>query len=297
MFMSRVHITFRWPIAWEVLKSTLVVDNDRQCTMYIHTQSLSAPQSWSSVVSVFVIRHWRAIRERLKKTIHGIWHSHIVYCFIKKNQSKSLKRMEGENRWVYQFTPMSRIGSNRLGADGVRVDNFPMVHFIADSRRDPENDDWNSVWTWAIPRTDSLHVNVQWHWMERKKATKHCVLRIPKPWQVMQEDSRTDIGCFSGLDQKKNWCGTHTYKPSRKWDDVAEHMMLNFSESGHPVFRGSSALERGALRSKWKENCLHFCGDDNTAEFVPSHDHLRQSAQYLRSSSGHVRRIGLLNLS
>ena len=28
-----------------VLKSTLVVDNDRQCTMYIHTQLLSVPQS------------------------------------------------------------------------------------------------------------------------------------------------------------------------------------------------------------------------------------------------------------
>ena len=28
-----------------VLKSTLVVDNDRQCTMYIHTQLPSVPQS------------------------------------------------------------------------------------------------------------------------------------------------------------------------------------------------------------------------------------------------------------
>ena len=28
-----------------VLKSTLVVDNDKQCTMYIHTQLPSVPQS------------------------------------------------------------------------------------------------------------------------------------------------------------------------------------------------------------------------------------------------------------
>ena len=32
------------------------------------------------------------------------------------------------------------------------------------------------------------------------------------------------------------------YKPNGKWDRVAEDMMLNFSESGHPVFRGSIAF-------------------------------------------------------
>ena len=38
--------------------------------------------------------------------------------------------------------------------------------------------------------------------------------------------------------------------PNGEWDDVAELMMLNFSESGHSVFRGTSPLERGILRSK-----------------------------------------------
>ena len=45
--------------------------------------------------------------------------------------------------------------------------------------------------------------------------------------------------------------------------------MLNFSECGHLVFRGSSALERGALRSKGKGKLsFHFCGDDKTAELI-----------------------------
>ena len=45
--------------------------------------------------------------------------------------------------------------------------------------------------------------------------------------------------------------------------------MINFSESGHPVFRGSNALDRGALRSKGKGNLsIHFCGDEDTAEVV-----------------------------
>ena len=46
-------------------------------------------------------------------------------------------------------------------------------------------------------------------------------------------------------------------------------MLVNSSESGHPVFRGSSALERGVLKSKGKDKLsVHFCGDDDTAEVV-----------------------------
>ena len=55
-----------------------------------------------------------------------------------KDESKSHKRMEGENRMVYEFIPMSRIGSNRRRADGVRVGKFPRTHHITTSRRDPE---------------------------------------------------------------------------------------------------------------------------------------------------------------
>ena len=30
--------------------------------------------------------------------------------------------------------------------------------------------------------------------------------------------------------------GSNTYQPNGEWYDVAEHMLLNFSESGPPVF-------------------------------------------------------------
>ena len=41
--------------------------------------------------------------------------------------------------------------------------------------------------------------------------------------------------------------------------------MLNFAESGHPVFRATSALERGELRSKGKgQKSIHFnCSEEN----------------------------------
>ena len=42
---------------------------------------------------------------------------------------------------------------------------------------------------------------------------------------------------FLRLGSEKEWFGASTYKSKGKWDRVAEEMMLNFSDSGHPVFR------------------------------------------------------------
>ena len=74
---------------------------------------------------------------------------------------------------------------------------------------------------------------------------------------------------FLGPGSAKKWCGTHTYKPNGKWDRVAEDMLLHFAESGQPVFRASSVLERGELKSKWKGvKSIHFNGSDETVELI-----------------------------
>ena len=46
-------------------------------------------------------------------------------------------------------------------------------------------------------------------------------------------------------------------------------MMLNFAESGHPIFRATSALERGESRSKGKEKkSIHLNGGEETIELI-----------------------------
>ena len=47
-----------------------------------------------------------------------------------------------------------------------------------------------------------------------------------------------------------HWYGTYDQKPDGSWDRTAHKMLLNFAGSGHPVFRGTSDLERGESRSK-----------------------------------------------
>ena len=74
---------------------------------------------------------------------------------------------------------------------------------------------------------------------------------------------------FLGPGSEKKWYGTCSDKPDEKWDKTAERMMLNFAESGHLVFRATSALERGELRSKVKgKKSIHFNGSEETIELI-----------------------------
>ena len=72
---------------------------------------------------------------------------------------------------------------------------------------------------------------------------------------------------FLGPGSEKKWYSTHEYKPQGEWDSVAELMMMEFSESGHSVFRATSPLSRGMLKSKGGGNLsVHFCTDQGTIE-------------------------------
>ena len=55
----------------------------------------------------------------------------------------------------------------------------------------------------------------------------------------------------------RTWTRTHEYRPQGEWDRVAEPMMVEFSESGHPVFRSMSPLSRGRSKAKLVENCQY----------------------------------------
>ena len=79
----------------------------------------------------------------------------------------------------------------------------------------------------------------------------------PGKWSILRPGS------------EKKWYSTHEYKPQREWDRVAEQMMMEFSESGHPVFRATSPLSRGTFKSKGGGKLsIHFCVDQGTIETV-----------------------------
>ena len=84
----------------------------------------------------------------------------------------------------------------------------------------------------------------------------------------MRKDFHQDNGHSSDLDQKK-WYSTNEDSPQGEWDRIAEQMMLTFAESKHPVFRSTSPLSRGVLKSKGGGKLsIHCCIDPGTIETV-----------------------------
>ena len=74
---------------------------------------------------------------------------------------------------------------------------------------------------------------------------------------------------FLGLGSEKKWCSAYIDRPQGEWDRVAELIMIKFSESGHPVFRATSPLSWGVLKSKGGGKLsIHFCADGDTIETV-----------------------------
>ena len=74
---------------------------------------------------------------------------------------------------------------------------------------------------------------------------------------------------FLGPGSEKKWYSISEDSPQGEWDRIAEQMMLTFAESGHPVFRSTSPLSRGVLKSKGGGKLsIHNCADPGTIETV-----------------------------
>ena len=57
--------------------------------------------------------------------------------------------------------------------------------------------------------------------------------------------------------------------PQGACDKIAEEMLLEFAESGHPTFRSTTPLSRGILKSKGHGKLwIHFAADEPTTETI-----------------------------
>ena len=82
---------------------------------------------------------------------------------------------------------------------------------------------------------------------------------------------RFPLECWSfvGPGCENQWYGTQVNKPSGEWNRVAENMMINFAESGHPIFQATSPLERRELKSKGGgKKTIYYNGSEETVELI-----------------------------
>ena len=73
---------------------------------------------------------------------------------------------------------------------------------------------------------------------------------------------------FGGPGSEKKWCPSEN-SPQGAWDHIAEEMLLEFAESGHPIFRATTPLSRSQLKSKGKGKVsIHFNADQDTVDTI-----------------------------
>ena len=74
---------------------------------------------------------------------------------------------------------------------------------------------------------------------------------------------------FIGPGSEKKWCCISEDSPQGICDNMAERMLLEFVESGCPIFRATTPLSRGQLKSKGHGKLsIHFAADLETIETI-----------------------------
>ena len=73
---------------------------------------------------------------------------------------------------------------------------------------------------------------------------------------------------FIGPGSEKK-CYSAENSPLGAWDHIADEKLLEFAESGHPIFRATTPLSRGQLKSKGhRKLSIHFTADYPTIETI-----------------------------
>ena len=112
-----------------------------------------------------------------------------------------------------------------------------------------------------------LFMSIQWHllWQKRQQRRMFGKCRVVK---VLAKKFSVGQWSFAGPGSEKKWCSGEN-SPQGAWDHIADEMLLEFAESGHPTFRATTPLSRGILNSKGHGKLsMHFTADCPTIETV-----------------------------
>ena len=102
---------------------------------------------------------------------------------------------------------------------------------------------------------------------EKKDNEDEC-LRNAEPVKALARRFGIGQWSFIGPGSEKKWYSSEN-SAQGAWDNIAEKMLLEFAESGHPTFRATTPLSRGQLKSKGRGKLsVHFSADQDTIDTI-----------------------------
>ena len=103
---------------------------------------------------------------------------------------------------------------------------------------------------------------------DKKDNEEECVANA-KVVSILAKKFGIGQWSFIGPGSEKKWCSMEETSPQGIWDHIAEKMLLEFAESGCPIFRATTPLSRGKLKSKGHGKLsIHFAADQETIETI-----------------------------
>ena len=107
----------------------------------------------------------------------------------------------------------------------------------------------------------SMFNDISWGSKDNKKECESNAQLV----SLFAKRFRAGQWSFLGPGSEEKWYSINEDSPQGEWDNMAELMMLKFGESGHPVFRATSPLSRGQLKSKGGGKLsIHYCANQDT---------------------------------
>ena len=82
-----------------------------------------------------------------------------------------------------------------------------------------------------------------------EKAIKKNVWQMPESSKYLQGDLGVGQWSFIGPGSEKMWYSAEN-SPQGAWDHIADEMLLEFAESGHPTFRATTPIVQWRLYVK-----------------------------------------------
>ena len=101
-----------------------------------------------------------------------------------------------------------------------------------------------------------------------EKAIKKNVWQMSESSKYLQRNLVLDSGHLL-VGSEKKWYSMEENSPQGAFDHIADEMLLEFAESGHPIFRATTPLSRCILKSKGHGKLsIHFTADYPTIETI-----------------------------
>ena len=102
-----------------------------------------------------------------------------------------------------------------------------------------------------------------------KKGSEEECLANAKVVSILAKKFGIGQWSFIGPGSEKKWYCLKENSPQGIWDHIAEKMLLEFAESGCPIFRATTPLSRSKLKSRGHGKLsIHYCADQAAIETI-----------------------------